>query len=105
SSRRRHTRFSRDWSSDVCSSDLLDNLLQDVPELTVVVDTFEQAVQRPAKRTEADTYYSGKKRRHTLKSQVTVDGYTGHIVDVARSEERRVGNEGGGIDLAGAVHR
>src|SRR5690606_39661309 len=27
SSRRRHTRFSRDWSSDVCSSDLV----QDVP--------------------------------------------------------------------------
>src|SRR5690606_39704835 len=25
SSRRRHTRFSRDWSSDVCSSDLLAN--------------------------------------------------------------------------------
>src|SRR5690606_39976423 len=24
SSRRRHTRFSRDWSSDVCSSDLAD---------------------------------------------------------------------------------
>src|SRR5690606_18936510 len=24
-SRRRHTRFSRDWSSDVCSSDLLEN--------------------------------------------------------------------------------
>src|SRR5690606_40697012 len=27
SSRRRHTRFSRDWSSDVCSSDLLGFLL------------------------------------------------------------------------------
>src|SRR5690606_41636659 len=26
SSRRRHTRFSRDWSSDVCSSDLDDGL-------------------------------------------------------------------------------
>src|SRR5690606_41020865 len=26
SSRRRHTRFSRDWSSDVCSSDLLHGL-------------------------------------------------------------------------------
>src|SRR5207302_6129615 len=25
SSRRRHTRFSRDWSSDVCSSDLAPN--------------------------------------------------------------------------------
>src|SRR6266511_5718233 len=28
SSRRRHTRFSRDWSSDVCSSDLLRWLTQ-----------------------------------------------------------------------------
>src|SRR6266700_4562228 len=27
SSRRRHTRFSRDWSSDVCSSDLLGGVL------------------------------------------------------------------------------
>src|SRR5690606_40213174 len=26
SSRRRHTRFSRDWSSDVCSSDLIEEL-------------------------------------------------------------------------------
>lgn len=63
----------------------LDSLLRDVPELAVVIDTFEQAVQRPQSRAEADTYYSGKKRRHTLKSQVTVDGYTGHIVDVADS--------------------
>src|SRR3989442_3043437 len=31
SSRRRHTRCGRDWSSDVCSSDLLDHLL--VPPL------------------------------------------------------------------------
>src|SRR5690606_40371358 len=28
SSRRRHTRFSRDWSSDVCSSDLAERLLK-----------------------------------------------------------------------------
>src|SRR5690606_39821845 len=27
SSRRRHTRFSRDWSSDVCSSDLINHFL------------------------------------------------------------------------------
>src|SRR5690606_41067808 len=27
SSRRRHTRFSRDWSSDVCSSDLIETRL------------------------------------------------------------------------------
>src|SRR2546429_5507950 len=30
SSRRRHTRCSRDWSSDVCSSDLLDSYLADL---------------------------------------------------------------------------
>src|SRR5690606_40723026 len=33
--RRRHTRFSRDWSSDVCSSDLADKRMAhniDVPE-------------------------------------------------------------------------
>src|SRR5207302_7069570 len=29
SSRRRHTRFSRDWSSDVCSSDLADIMFVD----------------------------------------------------------------------------
>src|SRR5690606_39955289 len=27
-SRRRHTRFSRDWSSDVCSSDLADGIAE-----------------------------------------------------------------------------
>src|SRR5690606_40174078 len=29
SSRRRHTRFSRDWSSDVCSSDLILELIRE----------------------------------------------------------------------------
>src|SRR5690606_40248388 len=31
SSRRRHTRFSRDWSSDVCSSDLASSSTRAVP--------------------------------------------------------------------------
>src|SRR3712207_7066414 len=30
SSRRRHTRYWRDWSSDVCSSDLGEELLEDL---------------------------------------------------------------------------
>src|SRR2546429_4927093 len=34
SSRRRHTRCSRDWSSDVCSSDLLDSERYSAPKLT-----------------------------------------------------------------------
>src|SRR5690606_24679241 len=41
SSRRRHTRFSRDWSSDVCSSDLVEiseDLLQERQRLRAVLD-------------------------------------------------------------------
>src|SRR6266550_6309620 len=34
SSRRRHTRCSRDWSSDVCSSDLAGSLRQKNPAIT-----------------------------------------------------------------------
>lgn len=63
----------------------LEALLADVPELAVIVDTFEQRVQRPRRRAEADRYYSGKKKQHTLKSQVAVDDETGLIVDVAAS--------------------
>jgi len=63
----------------------LDALLQDTPELAVVIDTFEQRVQRCKDRDAADAHYSGKKKQHTLKSQVAVDEETGQIVDVADS--------------------
>lgn len=63
----------------------LDDLLADTPELAVVIDSFEQRVQRPKERQEADSYYSGKKKQHTLKSQVAVDEETGQIVDTSES--------------------
>ena len=63
----------------------LDVLLRDVPGLAVLVDTFEQPVQRPPDRAAADGYYSGKKKRHTLKSQVAVDDWDGTVVDVPAS--------------------
>jgi hypothetical protein len=63
----------------------LDDLLRDTPELVVVIDSFEQRVQRPRDRDEADGYYSGKKKQHTLKSQVAVDETTGQVVDVSAS--------------------
>jgi hypothetical protein len=63
----------------------LDTLLHDTPQLAVVIDTFEQRVQRPLDRTEADTYYSGKKKMHTLKSQVAVHETSGRLVDVPES--------------------
>lgn len=63
----------------------LDDLLKDTPELAVVIDSFEQRVQRAQERQEADQYYSGKKKQHTLKSQIAVDENTGEIVDVSPS--------------------
>ena len=63
----------------------LDALLADTPGLAVLVDTFEQRVQRPRDRADAATYYSGKKKQHTRKVQVAVDEATGAVVDVADS--------------------
>lgn len=65
----------------------LDQLLADTPALAVIIDTFEQRVQRPPERSEADKFYSGKKKQHTLKSQVAVDEDSGRIVDIADSVE------------------
>jgi hypothetical protein len=45
-------------------------LLKGTPELAVIVATFEQRTQRPKRRQRA--YYSGKKKAHTLKTQIVV---------------------------------
>jgi DDE superfamily endonuclease/Helix-turn-helix of DDE superfamily endonuclease len=58
-------------------------LLNDTPGLAVVIDSFEQRTQRPKRRQRA--YYSGKKKAHTLKSQVGVDEESGRFVDVSDS--------------------
>jgi hypothetical protein len=58
-------------------------LLADTPGLAVVIDSFEQRTQRPKRRQRA--YYSGKKKAHTLKSQVAVDEHSGRFVDVSDS--------------------
>jgi DDE superfamily endonuclease/Helix-turn-helix of DDE superfamily endonuclease len=58
-------------------------VLRDTPGLAVLVDTFEQPTRRPKRRQRA--YYSGKKKRHTLKSQVAVDEGSGRVVHVPPS--------------------
>src|SRR5690606_40999764 len=89
SSRRRHTRFSRDWSSDVCSSDLFD---------------FEgNPVQRIQQISSASAALADKgNHRHFMAKEIyeqpeTISHTLAHYVNLAseavRSEERRVGKE------------
>ncbi len=63
----------------------LPELLADTPELAVIIDSFEQRVQRPKDRAEADAHYSGKKKQHTLKNQIAIDEQRGKVVDVSDS--------------------
>jgi hypothetical protein len=63
----------------------LERLIDQVPDLSMLIDTFEQRVQRPKDRSDADTYYSGKKKQHTLKSQVVVNAQTGEFVAISES--------------------
>jgi hypothetical protein len=62
----------------------LDALLRATPEVAVIVDTFEQRIERPSDPATADAYYSGKKKQHTLKVQVAVDE-GGGIIDIPPS--------------------
>lgn len=61
----------------------LDALLRETPALAVIVDSFEQRVQRPQTKETAQAWYSGKKKQHTVKVQVAIDETTGRIVDVS----------------------
>lgn len=65
-------------------------LLADIPDLARVVDSFEQRVQRPKVVADRDGWYSGKKRQHTVKSQIVVESESGWIRVVAESVKGRV---------------
>src|SRR5690606_41177686 len=88
-SRRRHTRFSRDWSSDVCSSDL---------ETGDRVD--QRGLARAVRADEAvdlallDAHGNILQRLHAAEPAADVfQGQDEPVFSVMRSEERRVGKE------------
>src|SRR3712207_8982535 len=76
SSRRRHTRYWRDWSSDVCSSDLLDAL-------------NARNEWNPA---DYAVHLSRRARGLPFWFSLAVHG-TDAYAEAIRSEERRVGKE------------
>lgn len=49
-----------------------------------LIDVTEQPIERPSKKQKA--YYSGKKRRHTLKTEIRVTE-VGRICDISKSHE------------------
>src|SRR5207247_3386240 len=92
SSRRRHTRSTRDWSSDVCSSDLT-AARAGVASLEHMSGVVEAAARNPAPYFRAhDLFLAG----WTLEEEgwAALDSATLARTARARSEERRVGKEG-----------
>lgn len=68
----------------------LEELLEKHPELEeVLVDATEQELQKPKDKARHKSRYSGKKKRHTLKTQVTSTP-GGLFVHLSRSIEGRV---------------
>src|SRR2546429_8266615 len=99
SSRRRHTRCSRDWSSDVCSSDL--RFKEDSRELAIARPEFF-ACPRPSEASLRKQLTSSRKARYELAKRVCkkeadrgAGSRIGPVRDAGlhRSEERRVGKE------------
>src|SRR5699024_11233778 len=91
SSRRRHTRSKRDWSSDVCSSDLTSCL-----STIVLTSNFAQWLN-PAAWAQAANCASFILHPPKMKGRPQSDLETPAdwpIPKIPRSEERRVGKEG-----------
>src|SRR5690349_23556319 len=98
SSRRRHTRSLRDWSSDVCSSDLNGGTSGGTfPHNATIVDTLENP--SPGNPTSVAAPDLDKRNgRDLVFSELNVGGKVGVLMnngDGTRSEERRVGKSGG----------
>src|SRR5690606_41080438 len=85
SSRRRHTRFSRDWSSDVCSSDLTLIIAVSIP--TSVLLTFLTVYMLGYSLNMLTLIGLG------LGVGMMVDSSIVILESIYRSEERRVGKE------------
>src|SRR5690606_39497636 len=93
SSRRRHTRFSRDWSSDVCSSDLA--LLCCCPTCTTRLYLFAASTITSHSAIELPIGFSTYTSFPALHASTNCKQcqWSGVPIITARSEERRVGKE------------
>src|SRR5690606_39855206 len=93
SSRRRHTRFSRDWSSDVCSSDLLSQVreLAKAQNLGSAVMIFLPQPREFFAPATAPARLTNLAEKQALLAEYGIE--TLIVASFDRSEERRVGKE------------
>ena len=64
----------------------IEELFRLYPDLKAIVDGTEQPIQRPKDKEKQKAYYSGKKKRHTIKTQLTVNR-DGLILDTSMAVE------------------
>lgn len=62
----------------------IEQALRDYPDLLAIIDATEQPIERPGNDEQQKAHYSGKKKRHTRKTQVIVNE-KGVIRDVSAS--------------------
>src|SRR5207237_6276864 len=94
--RRRHTRFKCDWSSDVCSSDLLLHVMNitDVDDKIIRNAARDKKTVQEYTRTYEEAFLEDMGSLNLERPEKMVRA-TEHIGEMAeRSEERRVGKEG-----------
>src|SRR5699024_11905291 len=98
---RRHTRSKRDWSSDVCSSDLIQPALRDRMEIINVTGyTIEEKVQIAKKH-----LFPKQLEEHGMKSkdlkindsalEFVIEGYTRESGEIGRASCRERVERGG----------
>src|SRR5207245_6665341 len=85
SSRRRHTRCYRDWSSDVCSSDLKRGVR--------FRETSSRFLQFRVRRNEDSRSCPGRQIWELITRRAECRAELGETSGATRSEERRVGKE------------
>src|SRR5262249_59662459 len=92
-SRRRHTRWVSDWSSDVCSSDLGEQAYA-ARDFSRAKQLYLRVMQETDKKPLHATAYYGLARIAVLeKDPETGDRLFRKVLELERSEERRVGKE------------
>jgi hypothetical protein len=63
----------------------LAQVIQAFPAVEILIDATEQRVRRPTGWEQQKPFYSGKKKTHTLKNQITVCAEDGRVLSVSAS--------------------